>query len=157
MTIPTRRTREGGFTLIEMLTVLVIFGISAAIAAPSLSGFISGNKVDRARDQVIGDLAYSRMLAIRSAATVNVCLVNQTTYLIKRGASSVDCSGGTTVRTIRLGEDFPGVRIDETPPLVITFNSRGLASVPPDQIDIVGPGGKSQAFTMSAIGTVFRK
>ncbi|CAN5254406.1 N/A [soil metagenome] len=157
MTIPTRRTREGGFTLIEMLTVLVIFGISAAIAAPSLSGFISGNKVDRARDQVIGDLAYSRMLAIRSAATVNVCLVNQTTYLIKRGASSVDCSGGTTVRTVRLGEDYPGVRIDRTPPLMITFNSRGLATATAEDISLVGSGGKSETFAVSAIGTVFRK
>jgi hypothetical protein len=97
------------------------------------------------------------MLAIRSGTSVDVCLVNQTTYVIKRNSSSLDCSGGTTVRTIRLGEDYPGVRIDETPPLMITFNSRGLASVPADQIDIVGPGGKSQAFTMSAIGTVFRK
>lgn len=157
MSIPTRRTREGGFTLIEMLTVLVIFGISAAIAAPSLSGFISGNKVDRARDQVIGDLAYSRMLAIRSGSSVTVCLVNQTTYVIKRNVSAVDCSGGTTVRTIRLEQDYAGVRIDETPPLMISFNSRGLASVPADEINVVGPGGKTEAFTMSAIGTVFRK
>ena len=44
--------KDQGFTLIEMLAVIMIVGILSAIAAPGLLGMLNRNKVSSALDQV---------------------------------------------------------------------------------------------------------
>lgn len=47
-----RRYRQRGFTLVELLVVLVILGLIASIAAPRLIKFLGGAKSSAARIQV---------------------------------------------------------------------------------------------------------
>lgn len=49
---PIRKFNDGGFSLLEMLTVVTIIGILSAIIAPSWSNFIYLRTLNAAQDQV---------------------------------------------------------------------------------------------------------
>ncbi|WP_167317803.1 GspH/FimT family pseudopilin [Desulfohalobium retbaense] len=64
-----------GFTLLEVIAVLVLLGVLATLALPRLSGLYSSLDVQEIRDQFIGDLRQARSMAQGCAKTV----VNVTT------------------------------------------------------------------------------
>lgn len=49
---PTRRNRQRGFTLVELLVVLVILGLIMAFAAPQVIKYLGGAKSDSASIQI---------------------------------------------------------------------------------------------------------
>jgi len=59
------RKYNSGFTLVEMLTVVIIIGVLAAITAPNLLGLYNRNRVNRAMREVEGALKEAQKQAIR--------------------------------------------------------------------------------------------
>ena len=60
------RKYNSGFTLTEMLTVVIIVGVLAAIAAPNLLGLLNRNRVNQAMREVEGALKEAQKQAIRN-------------------------------------------------------------------------------------------
>jgi type IV fimbrial biogenesis protein FimT len=63
------------FTLIELLTVIAIIGLLAAIAAPTLKNFRKGDATFAATQQLLGAVAQARQLAISQRTTVYLVFV----------------------------------------------------------------------------------
>lgn len=80
---PTDFTRDqyvatrlaSAFTLMELLIVLAIMGLLAAIALPAMKGIQKSNTIANATQQLITDLALARQTAIREQTTVHVIFV----------------------------------------------------------------------------------
>ena len=56
--------RRRGFTLTEMMIVILVIGLMAAATAPPLFRFIQSNRLQTNTDRVVADLQFTRSLAI---------------------------------------------------------------------------------------------
>lgn len=65
--------KSGGVTLIELMTVLVVLGILASMAAPSFLDMLQRNRVATRINAFVGDLQFARSEAIRQGIPVTVC------------------------------------------------------------------------------------
>lgn len=65
--------RQAGVTLVELMIVVAIAAIMAAIAAPSFSDFIQNTRMTSTITQLTGDLNRARSEAIKRNSRVLVC------------------------------------------------------------------------------------
>lgn len=120
MAMDAERRFESGFSLIELILVLVLFAGLAMIAVPRLDGHIMGkSSLDAAAREIVGELRRCRSLAVSNAATnpegfslrltngdVNYEIVNlatSETLTIKEVPAGVELSGDDEFRFSPLG------------------------------------------------------
>ena len=63
---------KSGFTLIEMMIVIAVFAIVAAIAIPAFMSLLPGMRLNGAARQIMGDLMAARMDAVKQDNAVRV-------------------------------------------------------------------------------------
>ena len=104
------RKYDSGFTLIEMITVVIIVGVIAAIAAPNFLGLLNRNRVNEAVRQIEGAVKEAQRQAVKdsSSCTVNVTSATRTV------------SGGCLLSN-RVLDDNVTIDSDHT----ITFSGKG--------------------------------
>lgn len=115
-----------GFTLIEMLTVIVMIGILSVVLMPQISRIITRAKINEAASMVAGDLEQAVGLAGRLRKPVTVAFVSGGTYTIRDRATSPN-------DTLRLTRDFgfgsdQGAKTVTFTPTSVTIFPNGLVS-----------------------------
>lgn len=146
------RERRGGFTLTELLIVLVIAAVISTIAMPRFVGFVRELSGRSAASQVVADLTMARTQAVREGRSVSLRITGAGTYRV-----TVD-NGNTVLRTVKTVDVRGGQRNVSILPLTarVIFDSRGmLMSASTTQL-LVSRTGKTDTVSISAVGRVYR-
>jgi len=144
-------TKARGFSLIELMFVLVLLAIMAGLAVPSLRGMVDRANATRALEGIAADIAHTRTMAVREGRSLAICFDSgsEPSYRIATG-----CDAGETLRTVRLSQEYTGVGL--AAPAALVFNARGLRESADAETITVSRNGRSHSLTVSGIGRVHR-
>ncbi len=102
--------RARGFTLIELLVVVGIIGLTAAVALPSIAGFVRGSRIRSAQDAVAAAIQRARNVAIMRNSQLGVTFIvqNNTTFWvhIEDTVTGVNADAANVVGFTRQGINF---------------------------------------------------
>jgi type IV fimbrial biogenesis protein FimT len=65
--------RNAGFTMTELIVVMIIIGILAAIGAPTYKYVTTSNRIAAEINGLLGDMQFARSEAVKEGQTVTVC------------------------------------------------------------------------------------
>ena len=85
---------ERGFSLIEVLTVIVVMGVILAIATPIFSEVIASTRMSSQANDLMADILYARSEAAARGVRVVICASTNKTSC---SASSTDWKGGRII------------------------------------------------------------
>lgn len=112
-----------GFTLLEMVIVLLILGIMAAAAIPTLPG--SAINVSAEADRLAADLLYTQSLAITSGQRYFWIRTAATTYQIRNSSGVAITYPGTGSTTVTLNSGISFSTITNLPSNLVQFDGKG--------------------------------
>jgi prepilin-type N-terminal cleavage/methylation domain-containing protein len=121
--------KDAGFTLLELLTVIAIAGVLAAIAVPNFLSYQYNSRLKGALSTLRGDLVGARMLAIKSGFEYQVAF-SSGGYLIQQGNLSLNSTSYTTEVTRNFADEYPGVTASVTPSAPV-FSPKGTVAAAP--------------------------
>ncbi len=87
----TASSHRGAFTLLELIVVMIILCITAAMIAPSMRGFADGRKTKDAAAQLVALCHYARTQAITEGRVyrLNIDTTSRTCWLTTLGDGAV--------------------------------------------------------------------
>lgn len=112
-----------GFTLAEMMAVVAIMGIIAAMAGPRMVRWVQTISQRSAANQIVSDLSLARQQAVREGQTVSFRVVDATTYRIT--VDSANGAVGREVKRVDLSQLNRDTRFSASG-IRIAFDSRGM-------------------------------
>lgn len=94
----TNRSMPGasrrGFTLVELMIVIVVLGIVSMLGVPSFTRVMANNAVKGAANEAYADLQYARSESVQRNATVTVTF--------STSGYQITAAGGTTLKVVTL-------------------------------------------------------
>lgn len=91
-----KRTQRQGFTLVEMMLVISLVGVLAAMSAPPFFRYLASNKLATQADRMVADLQYARSMSVASSQILRFS-VSTTGYRLTNPVS------GVVLRDIQFG------------------------------------------------------
>jgi type IV fimbrial biogenesis protein FimT len=142
---------RGGFSLAEVLVVLVIVGIALAMAVPRLEGALHKSALTGALNQTASDLTLARLRAVRQARRASLAINAAGT-----GYSVIVDPTGTpdTVKSVSFASDAKGLVLSPASTSV-TFDSRGLL-VTGNATIVAARQGRRDSVFVSGVGRIYR-
>ena len=112
--------KQSGFTLVELMIVIAIIAIFAAIALPSFSSLIERGRLKSATEVIKADIQFARSEAMKRSADVTTVFTSGTPSY-----TMTDASG--TIKTVDGTQFSSGVAIAANTTVVFNFR-RGNAN-----------------------------
>jgi MSHA pilin protein MshC len=120
--------RQTGFTMVELITSIVIIGILAATIGPKFIGNLTFSQRGYT-DEVAAALRYAQAVAVASGCSVRVTLTNTSYEAMQPGNEPPACGGAWTTVVPRVdGGNLAGTApngVTLGPARQITFNAQG--------------------------------
>lgn len=123
-----------GFTIIEVLMVVVILAVLAAITAPSMRAFMDSQIVKTPASDLYSSLVLARSEAIKRNAAIDVV------------PAAADWAQGWTVRTqsggtvLRVQDGYPRISINASTAGTVTYGGNGRLSSSATTFRVLVPG-----------------
>ncbi len=102
---------RGGFTLVEIMMVIMLVGILAGMTAPPMFKYLEANRMRTRTDGMVADLQYARAIAISTGQSHRFANTN-TGYTLTNLVSGsvlrdVDFNHGAELDDVRTADFFP--------------------------------------------------
>lgn len=154
--VPPQRSQ--GYSLIELLVVLVLVSIITALAVPSMTGVLQSHHSRTTLDQLAGDIHFARLQAMRSGARVEIAFSwdSRRRCILHYEVREVD--GGVALRSVDVASGLVGGCLsmnNARQPLV--FNSRGLPFGVMARRIVAESGRSADTLVMSQLGRILRQ
>lgn len=143
-----------GVTLLELMAVLAILLVLAALGGPKMYRWAQVAGQRGAANQLVADLALTRVQAVRSGQTVSMRIESSTRYRI-----TLDSPAGAEVRELKdvdLGKLYKDTSLDPVGDGRIAFDSRGMLRPGSDTGVTIDRGGVQRQVTVTTVGRIIR-
>lgn len=106
---PTRRAVVRGFTLIELMLVLVIGGILLGLATWAMGALLGGNRVNAAGRNLLLHVRQAAAIAARTNGPIDIVFTPTGSGCTPR--YDLVAGDGTNYLSVCIPEEYPGVRL----------------------------------------------
>lgn len=116
-------SREDGYSLIELLTVLMLIAVLTSMAGPSMERYIQQNRTRRALDRIAMDISYARLTAVQRSQRTWLRISPDGSYSVDTLSANGD---PIPMKTVDLSGDIVGLTVVAGSATEFEFSSRGL-------------------------------
>jgi prepilin-type N-terminal cleavage/methylation domain-containing protein len=143
----------GAFTLVELVIVLMITGILAAVAAPKFSAALTSARLQAVAERIAGDIRYAKRMAQQNSSTQLIVFDAASDSYTLTGVSDIN-RGASTYRfsLTDLEYDCDLVSADFGGSSTLTFSVFGRPSS--TGTVVVSCAGSTSTLTIDSVGLV---